>query len=237
MIRQAIEKIQELCRPETTVVNGIEYWTIDRKIVQPSVPDPLLVESLSAIVEYIKSAVDGWPRTDTDWFVHIEDPSQVRICDSIHSMRTLRAVRLIASTPIERMIFGQWQDLEDFIIELQSRCTDTSDRSMLLQVLGNVDAQEVRTNADDGVTQMVSVRRGIHLAAGVSIANPVHLAPFRTFTEVAQPISPFILRLRGTEHKQAALFLADGGAWEAEAVANIRDYLDNCLPEGTIILA
>jgi len=51
--------------------------------------------------------------------------------------------------------------------------------------------------------------------------------PFRTFLEVAQPESEFILRLDGSG--QINLIGADGGAWKLEAVRNIAAYFEEKL--------
>lgn len=58
--------------------------------------------------------------------------------------------------------------------------------------------------------------------------NPVYLAPYRTFREVTQPLSPFVLRMKqGREGglPTVALFEADGGKWKLDAIAFIRDFL------------
>jgi len=55
------------------------------------------------------------------------------------------------------------------------------------------------------------------------VKNPVTLTPYRTFREVAQPVSPFVLRFN--EDAQAALFTGDGSVWKLEAVGLIAEYL------------
>lgn len=57
------------------------------------------------------------------------------------------------------------------------------------------------------------------------IPNPVHLKPYRTFLEVDQPASDFIFRMRDNHGVDCAIFEADGGAWEMEAMQNIKSYL------------
>ena len=65
------------------------------------------------------------------------------------------------------------------------------------------------------------------------------LAPYRTFPDVAQPESTFILRMKGgSEHQAptAALFEADGGKWALMAVERIAEHLSIEL-EGWTVLA
>lgn len=57
--------------------------------------------------------------------------------------------------------------------------------------------------------------------------------PYRTFTEVAQPMSNFIFRVKDNDRYgvTCALFEADGGAWKNEAKANIKAHLEKELAD------
>ena len=55
------------------------------------------------------------------------------------------------------------------------------------------------------------------------------LCPFRTFREVVQPESEFILRL--DDKGRVGLFEADGGRWKMEAKANIAAYFEDALAD------
>ncbi|MBE6905330.1 MAG: hypothetical protein E7476_03565 [Ruminococcaceae bacterium] len=72
------------------------------------------------------------------------------------------------------------------------------------------------------------------------------MKPFRTFLEVDQPESEFLLRLRpgdkesGTQ-AEIGLFEADGGAWKLMAKHNIAaffaDNLADLIEAGTVVVA
>ena len=55
----------------------------------------------------------------------------------------------------------------------------------------------------------------------------VRLSPYRTFREIEQPESQFLLRIRTDDRGNAevALFEADGGVWRNEARLRIAEYL------------
>ena len=74
------------------------------------------------------------------------------------------------------------------------------------------------------MSQRVTAKTGVATVGNANVPNPVALKPFRTFVEVGQPESEFILRLK--EGAQVGLFQADGGAWELNAMANIAEYLE-----------
>lgn len=82
---------------------------------------------------------------------------------------------------------------------------------------------------DSGVTQEVSVRRGVALKEQQTVQPIVHLQPYRTFLEVAQPASDFLLRIDKDGHP--ALYEADGGAWKLEAKRSIAAYLGEQLAD------
>ena len=82
---------------------------------------------------------------------------------------------------------------------------------------------------DNGVTQEVSVRRGVALKEQQTVQPIVHLQPYRTFLEVVQPASDFLLRIDKDGHP--ALYEADGGAWKLEAKRSIAAYLGGQLAD------
>lgn len=85
------------------------------------------------------------------------------------------------------------------------------------------------TETRDSAAIRVSVKSKL---VPVKVPNPVELAPFRTFTEVEQPTSPFVFRVRRDgDAIMAALFAADADAWKNEAICRIRDYFDMELPD------
>ena len=80
---------------------------------------------------------------------------------------------------------------------------------------------------DNGVSQTVEARQGISLKATVQIKPRVPLRPFRTFQEVEQPESEFLLRLN--EAGDVGLFEADGGMWKLRARETVKAFLENAL--------
>ena len=86
---------------------------------------------------------------------------------------------------------------------------------------------------DDGVTQAVTVKKGIAAVENVTLPNPVTLRPYRTFTEVEQPASQFVFR--AAEGPEFMLVEADGGAWKHEAMQNIKKFMEFEVPGLAVI--
>lgn len=72
------------------------------------------------------------------------------------------------------------------------------------------------------------LKRALRPLQEVEVPSPCRLMPYRTFTEVKQPMSSFIFRVKDNDRLgvSCALFEADGGAWKNEAKKNIKEYLE-----------
>lgn len=70
---------------------------------------------------------------------------------------------------------------------------------------------------------------GVQLKATQTIKPIVTLQPYRTFLEVEQPVSDFLLRV--DKEGGIALHQADGGAWKLAAKRSIAAYLKEQLAE------
>ena len=97
----------------------------------------------------------------------------------------------------------------------------------------NITDQQNEQYSDDGVTQQVVIKSGVAHKDNAIVPNPVNLTPYRTFLEVDQPASDFIFRIRKNEGSAPTfkLVAADGGTWKAEAVANVKKYLEEALKD------
>jgi hypothetical protein len=70
------------------------------------------------------------------------------------------------------------------------------------------------------------------------VKNPVMLQPYRTFREVGQPQSEFLVRLQsGEKLPTVAVFEADGGSWQVEAIQKIVRFLRDGLQNEVLVLS
>jgi hypothetical protein len=129
---------------------------------------------------------------------------------------------------------------EDFILGLQVRFADADERKRVLALLSNVKHETVKTALDDGVTQVVQARAGVALISDVAVPNPILLTAYRTFRDITQPSSLFVLRVqagRAGGLPEVGLFEADGGAWRLSSIERIQEWLVAALPAGVAVLA
>ena len=91
------------------------------------------------------------------------------------------------------------------------------------------------TNCTDSATSWAGTVTNDNITvADVTVKNPVELTPIRTFREIEQPESPFVLRF--DENGNCALFTGDGAAWRLLAVARIAEYLKNNLTGYNVVV-
>ena len=125
------------------------------------------------------------------------------------------------------MTIGREMSQDQAIVELQSLYGDTPDRAYLLDLLSQISVEDGVTSIDNGVTQTVTARQGVVLKETVQVKPIVRQQPYRTFLEVEQPVSDFLLRIG--QNGRIALHEADGGAWRLEAKNRIAKYLRDAI--------
>jgi hypothetical protein len=222
MLKDAIEKILSLKKIESFEIEGRQFVSDKIHLVKKSehvTPEALAFNTLEGLC--------NWNEHDSDFFFHIINPKKVekkgRLQPENENNRFVYSFAFVGQNSFE---FNRFYDLEIFIIKLQSQFVLTDDLTKLLSVVGNMANEQTIINNDSGTNQTVQVKTGITTKANVTISNPLSLKPYRTFRDVDQPESNFVVRFKGTDNSvTAALFEADGGEWEIEAINNIRNYI------------
>ncbi|WP_440894945.1 hypothetical protein ACS127_10235 [Amphibacillus sp. Q70] len=218
MIKEAFKYLVELGNKKVVNVDGQEFATGDMQLIRQPIAEPLRVQSLSGLIDYLKSNFDSVGEV----LIHVVDPETVSVV-SYPNNNMKRQEWILAKAFVPTFRFDNYYEAEKFNIKLQSIFLKNDDRDLVLKVVGNIREENVRTIGDDGISQSVSAKVGVATVADVKVPNPVLIAPYRTFTEVEQPESKFVFRMR--DGGECALFEADGGAWQLEAMDYIKDHL------------
>lgn len=221
-----------------TEINGRTYTT--RPLTEIRTPDPAALEltTLPALADYLRFNRDALESGAIA--VHVVGPREVRVVghlDDDNRRYTYAVAKLPDRMAGGLLTFGRYADLESVNIGLQTLFAPNEDRAAVLRLVGNVRGEQITEHTDDGVSQAVTARAGVVRVEQVPVPNPVLLQPYRTFPEVEQPTSPFVLRIRkGQNGVEAALFEADGAGWMSIAVQNVAAWLRGALPEGVAVL-
>ncbi|EAD5297531.1 hypothetical protein FZ028_09770 [Listeria monocytogenes] len=218
MIQEAIEYIVGLKnRKEVVMVEDRKWIDTDLTEVKDPLATQLCISTLTGLVDYIRSNFDGQEKC----LVHVVSPTEVELLGLLNKQQN-RNKFVCAEAIIPNFSYDSFYDTETLNIKLQSMFLTTLDRDIILQAIGNISEENVKNTGDDGISQVVEIRQGIK-KNDVLVPNPVTLTPIRTFSEVEQPSSQFVFRMK--DGPFGAVFEADGKSWRNEAILNIANYL------------
>lgn len=225
MFDSLIEQIQKAVTPQIIEVDGEKYASTNIVRLPSDVKAKVLnVKTLEAIKNYLAFEIDK--ATNPKVFIHIVDESTVRLCGYLNKDRD-REVLLEATFLNDDFRFGTQYDQATFITLLQSAFYADDNRRALQTLVGGLTDESSLKLTDDGVSQQTVAKAGITTVERTKIDNPFKLTPFRTFPEVGQPESEFILRLHRKEGSVPTISLheSDNRAWRLEAIENIGNWI------------
>ena len=239
MEKEAVSKIAELAK--ATIFDIGEHKYSDKKLhrIDPPGASPLTTMTLTAIVDYCKNHVADFAGTNgDDPVIHVAAPDKVNVHGKLDSVHRSRECFLVSQVNHEIFKFGQEYDSERFIVALQSLFVQDETTAAIMKLVGNIQHESSIKVEDDGVTQRATARTGLAKVEEVAVPNPVTLRPLRTFPEIDQPESKFVLRMKGDRGNfYCSLHEADGGTWSSKAVIGIKAFLEGKLDETAKIIA
>lgn len=224
---EVINKIEDLAVKaksefETHEINGDLYVNQQLHKVKPEQCGELKLSSLCALVDLVTTTVE----TSKEQFAM---PFIVRSSyDAIYMQSSLdrnmdRNIIATAKPIVPNIYFDQWMSMEEFIIQLQTCFVDTPNKGALIDLASKMTDETSVTRTDDGVGQKVTVTKGTGLKEATVLQPIVRLVPYRTYQEVDQVETMYLIRVRdGGELK---IIEADGGAWKSEAQRRVSLYL------------
>lgn len=243
MLKALYEKILSTAQPILTVVeNAMFCVTSDGKATElrPTIdhPDILPLNSLDALVKMIKTEA---PRF-TEAPLYITIPSHLLVQCFTQPEPTERFFRQffyeVKATDVPGWDSKVQLGFEEMQIALRTRFQETPDALYAMKLLSDISTGAKITFNDNGVATSVVTKKGIDLQANETIRPIVKLKPYRTFQEVEQPESTFLIRVneRGISFTEA-----DGGMWKLKARETVKAFLEKALAkeieEGAVYVA
>lgn len=191
-------------------------------------PDEFTAFTLDGLVDWLKADTDKFFTADKPAaLVVVESPTEVSVYSEIQGPKKERIKYAGCSYNPPRIPYNQYVDAETLAVTIQTCIIQDECRDTVLKVVNNMKEEQSAQTSDDGISQRVTIKAGVQEVDTTIFKNPAWLRPMRTFTEVQQPVSSFVVRFK--EGKLAALFEADGGKWKTEAVKVIAAYLKEAL--------
>lgn len=242
MLKEFIAHIQETTRPQIIKV-GDSTFAVNAdggaNELRPMIdhPDTLPLTSLDALVKLVHSEASG---VESPLYITIPDHLTVRCFGRPAAKERFHRQTYYEANATDVPGFRDgFRNYETAIIQLRSMFAPGEGVDYLLDLLSRISDESTVTTSDNGVSQSVEARQGISLRSLVTVKPRVSLRPFRTFQEVEQPESEFLLRLDKDEG--VGLFEADGGMWKLRARETVKAFLEKQLAQevsaGTVIVA
>lgn len=227
MLKEAIKEIERMSAPTIHEIDGSIFSSQELVYVMDKKPMPRCIDltGLDSICKMVRNEAE---HIGLQIFIQVKDYHNVSVFTALDDDEDrLYLYKCAADTPAVTM--GRFMAYENAVIELRSLYIPNEGTEYLLQLLSSISNESKVTSSDNGVTQQVEARSGIALNSMVKIQPRVTLQPFRTFIEVNQPESEFLLRI--SDRGEIGFFPADGGVWKLEATRNVAAYFEDKLKD------
>ena len=233
MLKEAIEKIEEMAKPQIVEVNGVTY-AVEKSGVAFEIrqvldrPDEKALSSLDALIQIVKTEalrlytppiyIEAEGYSEVSCFLRT-DPEQRYNRDYLYSVEATDVPGWADKTELP---------FEEALIAIRTRFQPSPDADYLLRLLSEITSGAKVTYADNGIATTVVSQKGISLQSSEAIRPIITLRPYRTFQEIDQPVSEFHIRIG---ERSIRFIEADGGMWKLHARRTIVEYLNDHLVE------
>ena len=227
MLKAMIEKIEKMAGPKVFDIGDEHFASANLVRIDPKkdFPKSITLTGLDSVCKMVENEASDLFAAD-QILIQVVDYRTVRVFTTLDGeMDRCWLYECQADTP--KVKVNCYQEHEEAVIQLRSLYIPNEDTDYLLKLLSSVSRESKVTSNDNGVSQVVEARSGVSLNKYEAVVPYVNLKPFRTFLEVDQPESTFLLRLDGGG--KVGLFEADGGVWKLEATRNIAAYFEKKL--------
>ena len=242
LTESAINKIEKLTLNGLIVDANDRKWTakgLEPVIYEPTA-DPQSVYSLTGFIDFVNTNIDK-EDLEGEYLTVVEGVRDVKLISKLTAERRQREPLLYAEVDegMTNFPFNKFLDREDFMIKFHSlfQKKDGDDFDYVSSIVSKIKQADEKTVDDDGISQTVMVKKGVSgTLVDKELVKPiVKLSPYRTFREIEQPESQFLLRIETRDNAPVvALFEADGGAWRNTARLWIAEYLKSKIKTAVI---
>lgn len=246
MLKELYDRIQETAQPQIVEVGGVTYLVpqngqLIEVFPKAIIPDTLPLNSLDALVQMVKTEFPY--RSEEDGkalYITIPDHMTVRCFG--HPDYDQKAIRPVYYEVHATDVPG-WSErvelpFEEMQIALRTRFQETADTPYIQKLLSEISTGAKITFNDNGIATTIVTKKGIDLQANETIKPIITLRPYRTFQEVDQPESVFLIRIN---ERGISFIEADGGMWKLKARETIKAFLEDKLADeieaGAVVVA
>lgn len=242
MLKEFIAHIQKTTQPLIQKVDSSTF-VINAdgaaKEILPTIfhPDTLPLNSLDALVKLVKTEAS---EDDAPLYITIPDHMTVRCFGRPdEEARCFRQVYYEAhATDVPGWEQKVTLGFEEAQIALRTRFQETPDTLYAMKLVSDISLGAKVIYNDNGIATTITTQKGVALQTNEQIRPIVKLRPYRTFQEVEQAESIFLIRV---SDRGISFIEADGGMWKLAAREIIKKSLEEQLQqevgEGSVVIA
>lgn len=243
MLQKFIEHIQKTTKPLIATVDSSTFRITsdgDVKELLPTIfhPNILTLNSLDALVKMVKTEAPRY--TEAPLYITIPDHLKVQcFTQPDPDKRYFRQFFYeVNATDVpgwaEKITLG----FEEAQIALRTRFQETPDTLYAMKLVSDISLGAKVIYNDNGIATTITTQKGVALQTNEQIRPLVKLRPYRTFQEVEQPESIFLIRV---SDRGISFIEADGGMWKLAARETIKKFLEENLSkeieDGSVFIA
>lgn len=242
MLKEFIEHIQKTTQPQIKDIDGVAFAITHDGMVEeilPTIfhPSTLKLNSLDALVKLVKTEAS---EMDTPLYITIPDHMTVRCFGQPNEEEQYYRQVYYETTATDVPGWGEKNTLgfEEAQIALRTRFQETPDTLYAMKLVSDISLGAKVIYNDNGIATTITTQKGVALQTNEQIRPLVKLRPYRTFQEVEQPESIFLIRV---SDRGISFIEADGGMWKLAAREIIKKSLEEQLQqevgEGSVVIA
>lgn len=255
MIKEAIEYIINLGQPKVLELDPAKTLRSTKPLYQitNTAIKPLLSYSLNSIIDFISAyhkpitAIESFLESEdmkkasdninqNRYIINIVSYQEVHLLSYLVDKWNHRELHLKVSSDIEENYSPSNLTVEELLIYLKTHFVQSNKIEELTKIFGNLSSSNVKHVADDGFAQSVEVQKRINFNESTKVPPISKLEKIRTFIEIKQPSSMFLIRLKdGPSSIQCTVKETIYSEWKIEAVSRIKKYLSDELKEAGLL--
>lgn len=219
-------------REEIEEVNGLVFIRQNGRLRPPALyPECQKFSGLDSVLSYRRYLLDNLGR-DRQTLFDVDRDGVYLFCAERYGHFVYKPILAASAPPRTEVPLGRFQPIEEFMLMLKTCFVADAARDNLISVVGNVKFEDGIHVNDDGVSQEVSARTGVHFVEKLKLPSDLSLTRFESFPEIQDkiPARPYFLRLKveGDEKKVkpvAALFGVADPTVDLQIRHHIKAYL------------
>lgn len=242
MLKEFIEHIQKTTQPQIQNIDGVAFAITHDGMAEeilPTIfhPSTLKLNSLDALVKLVKTEAS---EMDAPLYITIPDHMTVRCFGQPNEEEQYYRQVYYETTATDVPGWGEKNTLgfEEAQIALRTRFQETPDTLYAMKLVSDISLGAKVIYNDNGIATTITTQKGVALQTNEQIRPLVKLRPYRTFQEVEQPESIFLIRV---SDRGISFIEADGGMWKLAARETIKRFLEERMQqevsEGSVIIA